>query len=253
LIQTDMSKGPTMNRRRRIPAILAALTLAGMLVPLLASPAAAHEHRKVGKYNLVVGFGTEPAFTGNPNSVQLILTDAKDKPVTTLRDTLKVAVTSGNAEAKEMTLEPNFGDGWGEQGDYRAFFIPTTAGQYSFKFSGTIGGQKIDQTFTSGPKSFSDMGDPAELQYPVQDPSGTQLTARIDREAARTQAALTEQRDQARDDAASARTLAIIGLVVGALGLLAGGTALAMRRRPPALAAGPSAPADTAVRQDVSR
>jgi hypothetical protein len=210
LIQTNMSKGPTMNRHRRIPAILAALTLAGMLVPLLASPAAAHEHRKV-------------------------------------------AVTSGNGEAKEMTLEPNFGDGWGEQGDYRAFFIPTTAGQYSFKFSGTIGGQKIDQTFTSGPKSFSDMGDPAELQYPVQDPSGTQLTARIDREAARTQAALTEQRDQARDDAASARTLAIIGLVVGALGLLAGGTALAMRRRPPALAAGPSAPADTAVRQDVSR
>jgi hypothetical protein len=113
-----------MNRRRRIPDILAALTLAGMLVPLLASPAAAHEHRKVGKYNLVVGFGTEPAFTGNPNSVQLILTDAKDKPVTTLRDTLKVAVTSGNAEAKEMTLEPNFGDGWGEQGDYRPSSSP---------------------------------------------------------------------------------------------------------------------------------
>jgi hypothetical protein len=185
-----------------------------------------------------VGFGIEPAFAGTPNSVQLILSDAKDKPVTTLGDTLKVAVTTGNAEAKEMTLEPNFAVGvYGEPGDYRAFFIPTTAGQYSFKFTGTIGSQRIDETFTSGPKTFSDMGDPAELQYPVQDPSGTQLTARLDREAARTQAALTEQRDQARDDAASARTLAIVGLIVGALGLLIGIVALMRGRRsaaPPA-------------------
>jgi hypothetical protein len=66
------------------------------------------------------------------------------------------------------------------------------------------------------------MGNPAELQYPVQEPSGSQLTARLDREAARTQAALTEQRDHARDDAASARTLAILGLIVGTLGLAAG-------------------------------
>ena len=242
-----------MSRRRRIPAILAALTLAALLVPLLASPAAAHEHRTVGKYSMVVGFGTEPAFAGNPNSVQLILADAKDKPVTTLGDTLKVAVTTGNAEAKEMTLEPNFAVGvYGEPGDYRAFFIPTTAGQYSFKFTGTIGSQKIDQTFTSGPKTFSDMGDPAELQYPVQDPSGTQLTARLDREAARTTAALTAERDQAKDDAASARTLAILGLIVGTLGLIAGGAALAMRRRPPAQPAA-AGPADTTERQGATR
>ena len=182
-----------MSRRRRIPAVLAAITLAGLLVPLLASPAAAHEHRRVGKYNLVVGFGTEPAFAGTPNSVQLILSDAKDKPVTTLGDTLEVAVTTGDAEAKKMPLEPHFGDGWGEQGDYRAFFIPTTPGHYSFTFTGTIGGQEIDQTFTSGPKTFSDMAALAELQYPVQDPSGTQLTARLDREAARTQAALVAE------------------------------------------------------------
>jgi hypothetical protein len=85
------------------------------------------------------------------------------------------------------------------------------------------------------------MGDPAELQYPVKDPSGTQLTARLDREAARTQAALTEQRDQARDDDAASRTLAILGLVVGALGLVgglvAGGAVLAMRRQRPDTAA----------------
>jgi hypothetical protein len=57
-----------MSRRRRIPAILTALTLAGLLVPLLASPAAAHEQRTVGKYSMVVGFGTEPAFAGTPTA-----------------------------------------------------------------------------------------------------------------------------------------------------------------------------------------
>ena len=39
-----------------------------------------------------------------------------------------------------------------------------------------------------------------------------------DREAARTQAALTEQRDQAKDDAASTRSRAIVGLIMGTLG-----------------------------------
>jgi hypothetical protein len=34
---------------KRIVAAMAALMLTGLLVPLLASPAAAHEERKVGK------------------------------------------------------------------------------------------------------------------------------------------------------------------------------------------------------------
>jgi hypothetical protein len=116
-------------------------------------------------------------------------------------------------------------------GDYRAFFIPTAPGSYSFHFTGTIKGQKIDQTFRSGPQSFSDIEDPAQVQYPVKQPTGGQLATRSDREAARINAALAAERDQAKDDAASARTLAVIGLIVGALGLVAGGAALAMRRR----------------------
>jgi hypothetical protein len=44
---------------------------------------------------------------------------------------------------------------WGTPGDYRAFFIPTAPGGYSFHFTGTIKGQKIDQTFKSGPKASS--------------------------------------------------------------------------------------------------
>jgi hypothetical protein len=218
---------------RRIIAAMAAVMLAGLLVPLLAGPAAAHEDRKVGSYDFVVGFGSEPAYAGVPNSVQLILSRG-GKPVTDLTDTLKVAVTTGDAQAKEMAMRPNFAVGvYGEPGDYRADFIPTAAGKYTFHFTGTIKGTKIDQRFTSSPTGFDEVTDPAEVQYPVADPSGTQVAGRLDRETVRLNTALAAERDTAREQAASARTLAVIALVVGAAGLLAAVAvgAMALRRR----------------------
>jgi hypothetical protein len=220
--------------RTRILAATVAATLAALLIPLVAGPASAHEEKTVGKYHFVVGFGDEPAYAGEKNSVQLILADASDKPVTDLTNTLKVEVTTGDAQPLALPMEPNFEVGeFGTPGDYRAFFIPTAPGSYSFHFTGSIKGQKIDQTFKSGPQSFSDIDDPAQVQYPVKQPTGGQLATRADRDTARVDAALAAERDQARDDASSARTLAIVGLVVGVLGLVAGGTALARSRRNP--------------------
>jgi hypothetical protein len=146
---------------------------------------------------------------------------------------LKVAVSTGDAEPKEMAFSPYFGEGWGEQGDYRAFFIPTTPGAYTFKVTGTLGGKKVDRSFTSGKDGFDEITDPAEVQYPAVEPTGSQLTTRLDRETARINAALTAEREEAEDEAASARQLATIGLVVGALGLLAavGIGVFALRRR----------------------
>jgi hypothetical protein len=224
--------------RRRLLAAVVASTLAALLVPLFAAPASAHEERTVGKYHFVVGFGDEPTYAGEKNSVILLLSDAKDKPVTDLTDTLKVAVSTGSAEPLNLSMEPNFEVGeFGTPGDYRAWFIPTTPGAYTFRFTGTIKGQKIDQTFKSGPTTFDEAKDPAEIQYPVKQPTGGQLATRADRETARVDAALTAERDQANSDAASARTLAVIGLIVGALGLIAAIVALARVRRPAAPAA----------------
>ena len=240
--------------KRRTLAAMVAATLAGLLIPLLASPVSAHEAKTVGRYHFVVGFGDEPAYAGEKNSVQLILADAKDKPVTDLGNTLKVAVTTGSAEPLDLAMEPFFEVGeFGTPGDYRAFFIPTAPGSYSFHFTGTIKGQKIDQTFKSGPDSFSDIEDPAQVQYPVQQPTGGQLATRADRETARVNTALAAGRDQAKDDAASARTLAVIGLVAGLLGLVAGGIALARGRRPATPAPGASASAGTTAREDAPR
>jgi hypothetical protein len=216
--------------RKKISAFIAMVGVAGLLLALGAPPASAHEERKVGKYAFHVGFGDEPAYAGAKNSVQVLLHDAKtDKPVVDLGDTLKVDVSLGSNDAQKtsMTLEPDFEVGeFGTPGDYRAFFIPTAPGAYTFHFTGTIKGQAVDQKFTSGPQTFSEVQDPAEVSFPTKDPTTGQLAARVDRETQRLNQALAASQEQARraDDAAgTARLIAIIGVVVGALGLAAAG------------------------------
>jgi hypothetical protein len=208
-----------------------AAVLAVLLVPLLAAPALAHGEHKVANYNVEVGFGTEPAYAGVTNSVQLIITN-NGQPVTNAKG-LKVAVSTGDAEPKPFPLAPYFGDDWGQKGDYRAFFIPTTPGAYTFKVTGTLGGKKVDESYTSGKDGFDEVTDPAEVQYPAAEPTGSQLTARLDRETDRLNAAVAAEREQTDDQVADARRLAAIGVVVGALGLLAavGMGVAALRRR----------------------
>jgi hypothetical protein len=215
-------------RKRTVPV---AAVLAVLLAPLLAAPALAHEKHKVADYDVEVGFGTEPAYAGVTNSVQLIITN-NGKPVTDAKG-VKVAVSTGDAEPKALDLVPYWSDDFGEPGDYRAFFIPTAPGAYTFKITGTLGGKPIDQSYTSGKDGFDEVTDPAEVQYPSPEPTGSQLTTRLDRETARINAALAADRRAADDEAASARRTATIGLVVGALGLLAAVVVgvLALRRR----------------------
>ena len=216
-----------MSRRTTVAAAVVAV----LLVPLLAVPASAHEEHKVANYTLEVGFGTEPGYAGVTNSVQVMVRN-NGKPVTDIKG-LKVAVSTGDAEPRQMALEPYFGDDFGEPGDYRAFFIPTAPGAYTFKLTGSLGGKKIDQSYTSIKDGFDEIVDPSEAQYPAPEPTGSQLTTRLDRETARISAALAADREAADDEVASARRMATIGLAVGALGLLAAIAVgvLALRRR----------------------
>jgi hypothetical protein len=209
----------------------AAAVVAVLLVPLLAVPASAHGEHKVAKYTLEVGFGTEPGYAGVTNSVQVTISN-NGKPVTDAKG-LKVAVSTGDAEPRQMALEPYFGDDFGEPGDYRAFFIPTAPGAYTFKLTGSLGGKKLNQSYTSGKDGFDEIVDQSEAQYPVPEPTGSQLTTRLDRETDRINAALAADREAADAEAASARRMATIGLAVGALGLLAAIAVgvLALRRR----------------------
>ncbi|HEX7146236.1 MAG TPA: hypothetical protein VF512_01910 [Actinomycetota bacterium] len=216
-----------MSRRTTVAAAVAAV----LLVPLLAVPASAHGEHKVANYTLEVGFGTEPGYSGVTNSVQVMISN-NGKPVTDAKG-LKVAVSTGDAEPRQMPLQPYFGDDFGEPGDYRAFFIPTAPGAYTFKLTGSLGGKKIDQSYTSGKDGFDEIVDPSEAQYPAPEPTGSQLTTRLDRETDRINAVVAADREAADNEIASARRMATIGLAVGALGLLAAIAVgvLALRRR----------------------
>lgn len=217
----------------RKAGIVVAAALSGLLIQP-ASAALAHEGRSQGDLEMVAGFGTEPAYAGQPNSVQLIVVH-DGEPVVDLGDTLDVEVSFGD-QSQRFTLEPNFAVGaFGEPGDYRAWFIPTRAGQYTFHFTGTIDGEDVDQTFTSGPRTFGDVEDTNQIQFPVQDPTNGELAERIDQEVPRLASATDEARAAAAaadDDASSAKTFAIIALAVGALGVaIAIGALLFARKR----------------------
>jgi hypothetical protein len=204
------------------------------LVAVGAGPALAHEERDVGPYHLAVGFGQEPAYAGQENSVQMFIHDANDKAVTDLGDTLKVEVSYQDQTMPAMTMQPNFEVGeFGIPGDYRAFFFPTRPGSYGFHFTGTIKGQNVDETFTSGPHTFSDVEDPSGVEFPVKDPTTGQLAERLDREVVRVTATAQAQVNAARDRADGARTLALVGIVLGGVGLVAGAAGLisGVRRR----------------------
>jgi hypothetical protein len=196
----------------------------------LAAPAAAHEERTVAGYAWAVGFGDEPTYAGFPNSVQLLLSKG-GKPVTKLPGSLKVAVEFGDA-TKDLELEPNFEVGeFGTPGDYRAFFIPTRPGKYTFHFTGQLGGTSVDESFTSGPTTFSEVDNPTSQEFPVQDPTAGELAQRIDREVPRLSGEIQSAANTAEDKANTATTIAIVGLIIGLLGIAAGGIAMSRTRR----------------------
>ena len=206
----------------------------GLTVLLLsAAPALAHEGRKLGDLEMVVGWGTEPAYASEVNSVQLLLVH-HGEPVVDLGDTLDVEVTFGD-ETQPFTLEPYFEVGaFGTPGDYRAWLIPTEPGQYSFHFSGTIEGEDVDETFTSGPGTFDDVDNPQSAEFPVELPTTGELAERIDREVPRLTSSVGDVQaaaSAAADDASSAKTLGLLGLIVGAVGLIIAIAALVMSGR----------------------
>ena len=202
--------------------VLTVALACALLLPVTV-PASAHTVKDVGAYKLTVGWGGEPAYAGQLNSVQLVVADkATGKPVLTAGDSLKVTVIYGSQQT-QFALTPTYDPdtGFGTPGDFRAWFYPTAPGDYTFHFTGSIGSQQVDQSFTSGPTTFATVEDPSAVQFPVKAPSNAQLAARVSADSAR--AATSSQ-------VSSARTMGIIGIVVGVLGLVVASVALVRKR-----------------------
>jgi hypothetical protein len=188
-----------------------AAALAVIAIPIFAATVAAHEHRHVGGYDVVVGFIGEPVFTGQKSGLELQVT-RDEQPVTGLEATLQAeAIYQGQTRA--LPLSPRFGqEGW-----YQSVFFPTAAGPYTFHIFGTIEGVPVDESFTSSEEGFDEVQEAQTGQFPTVLPPAAEVAADADRGAA------------AADQAPLMLGLGIAGVV---LGLVAIGLALALWRRP---------------------
>ena len=195
-----------------VPVIVAALTVF-TFAPGLAS---AHEQREVGNYIFEVGWATEPPAVESPNSLSLkIVAKGTEEGVIGLEESLQAEViVGGGAQTGELRLEPS-GE---EPGVYGSPIIPTREGDYTFRIFGTIDGQSVDESFSSGPETFDTVEILNDIQFPDQVPTNGELAAQI--------AAI----DTGGGNSDTATILAIVGIVAGVIGIGVGGFALARRR-----------------------
>ncbi len=184
--------------------ILMALALCAFLWPV--ASASAHGSTQVGDYQIEIGFKNEPALQDEPNGLELIVTDVKtNKPVSGLENSLQAEVIFG-ASKKSLKIEPVEG----EEGHYTAFLIPSQIGDYTWHIFGKIADTPVDVTMTSSPTTFASVERKGDYSFPGHEPSLDALQAELQR----------------------ARVTAIIGIVIGGVGVLLGivGVALAWTR-----------------------
>jgi hypothetical protein len=163
---------------KRIVLLAGGLLLA--MIAVIAAPlgGSAHERRDVagGQYRFVVGFLNEPAFQGELNAISVRITkpappeatpapgeeEVPGTPVEGLEKSLKFEIIHGD-QTKELPVETVFRD----PGHYVGYVIPTEPGDYSFHVTGEIEGTAIDETFTSGPETFSQVAPRADIEFPA--------------------------------------------------------------------------------------
>ena len=212
------------------------------MILLAAAPALAHGEAGEGDLVLTIGFADEPAYAGLPNAAQLHV-EHDGEPVNDLKPgDIQVEVTFGDETSEPMDMEPwFFFEGgelvFGEPGEYRADFVPSQPGKYTFHFTGTIDGEEVDEEMTSGPDTFSVVEDvTAAVSFPAVDaPSNEELATRVDEEVRRAPPTPSPQpRPLPHRPRTPRRALApwgMVGIVLGAIGIIAAIAALAIERR----------------------
>jgi plastocyanin len=135
--------------------------------------------------------------------------------------TLEVEVTHiASSVSQVMPLAEAFGN----PGQYKAEFIPTSPGAYNFRFFGEINGTAINESFESSNTTFDEVTPASEIQFPVKlaSPRETENAAR---------GALGVANDAgteavaASNSASTAILLGIIAVIIGLIGLVLGGLA----------------------------
>ncbi len=126
-------------------------------------------------------------------------------------------------------------------GEYDAAIVPTAPGDYTFHITGTIHGQKVDISVTSGDETFDAVKETSNLQFPSKLPSAAEVATHLDRVDSRVSAlqdssgqygaAITAAQSAASAAQAAADRALVVGTAIGGIGLIVGLLSLAASRR----------------------
>jgi hypothetical protein len=166
----------------------------------------AHERRTIagGKYDIVVGWDTEPAFVNQHNAAGIRISKAGTnpaQPVTGAERTLQVQIRQGS-QTRQFALRAVFG----QPGYYAADIVPTRAGDYVWTFVGSIGSDQINETFDTADGKFDPVTASNAIEFPVAAPDPDQVNLQLQSQEALAQRALL---------------VAYIAVALGGLGVLA--------------------------------
>lgn len=189
-----------------------------LLLALFAAPSVsfAYERRTIGggKYDVVVGWDSEPAFVNQRNAAGIRISKSGTnpaQPVTGAEKTLKIQIGQGS-QSRTFDLRPVFD----QPGYYLADIVPTRAGDYVWTFTGAIGADQVNETFNSADGKFASVAAGSDIQFPVAAPDPDQITAQLQAADANVQ---------------RAQLVAYFGAGLGALGCLIAVMALLTRPR----------------------
>ncbi|MGD9712651.1 MAG: hypothetical protein AB7V46_11355 [Thermomicrobiales bacterium] len=165
-----------MKNRVILLAFAAAMAFLGIVAT--GGTISAHEQREVGddgQFHFVVGFLNEPAVQGELNAISVRITrndpDAtppaegeavERQPIEGLESTLTFEIIYEDQTAS-LPVETV----WQDAGHYVSYVIPTEPGVYSFRITGEIDGVAIEEVFTAGPETFSEVTPRTELEFPA--------------------------------------------------------------------------------------
>jgi hypothetical protein len=159
----------------------------------------AHQTMNFGSIDIEVGWGNEPSFAGQLNTVIVGVSNASDNaPVPNAVGQLQATIKKGS-ETKAIDLLPQE-----QEGLYGAEVIPGQIGQYELVLMGTVNGQNIN-----GSIPLDDVSDPKELTFPsTGEADNSQVTSGVIDQVSNAITDLSTQVDDAKASADQAQQTA---------------------------------------------
>ena len=102
----------------------------------------AHKSISAGDYEIVYGWVSEPPVAGQPNGIEIHVTDNSSGESQPVEDVSSLIVTlSYGGQSKELEFEAL---GEHNPGEFQAPVLPTVPGKYTLHFGGTLGDMDVN-------------------------------------------------------------------------------------------------------------